>query len=165
MSLVQSWIRGDIEWQRLSSRARSWAPVLAGALFGAGWWSWADAVVVTRTALDEKFPITYWLPGIVATIALVLLNLVPRDALADSSDYFSDEETETKIRCWLFFSYIVSFAAVAGGVAVLVTCVNKHQHLAIGIGSLVQCGLILASALLFWAFRTQEDSFTGYSAY
>ena len=41
--------------------------------------------------------------------------------------------TQTKIKCWLFFSYVVAFAAVAGGVAVLVACVNKHHNLAIGI--------------------------------
>lgn len=40
---------------------------------------------------------------------------------------------QTKVRCWLFFSYIVAFSAVGGGVAVLITCVNKQQHLAIGI--------------------------------
>ncbi len=40
---------------------------------------------------------------------------------------------QTKIKCWLFFSYVVAFAAVAGGVAVLVACVNRHHNLAIGI--------------------------------
>lgn len=40
---------------------------------------------------------------------------------------------QTKIKCWLFVSYVVAFAAVAGGVAVLVACVNKHHNLAIGI--------------------------------
>ena len=37
MNVVQSWIRGDVDWQILSSRAKVWAPCFAGALFGAGW--------------------------------------------------------------------------------------------------------------------------------
>lgn len=31
-------------------------------------------------------------------------------------------------------------------------------------GASVQCGLILLASLLFWAFRSQEESF-GYTAY
>jgi hypothetical protein len=37
----------------------------------AGWWCFVDALVVTKAVQHEGFPFTYWLPGIVATIALV----------------------------------------------------------------------------------------------
>ena len=53
---------------------------------------------------------------------------------------------QTKIKCWLFFSYVVAFAAVAGGVAVLVACVNKHHNLAIGIVRSFSSGRTCADA-------------------
>ena len=37
----------------------------------AGWWCFIDALVVTKAVQHEGFPFTYWLPGIVATVALV----------------------------------------------------------------------------------------------
>ncbi len=56
-----------------------------------------------------------------------------RDDVTRSFDTSCLRIAQTKIKCWLFFSYVVAFAAVAGGVAVLVACVNKHHNLAIGI--------------------------------
>ncbi len=59
---------------------------------------------------------------------------------------------QTKIKCWLFFSYVVAFAAVAGGVAVLVACVNKHHNLAIG---------IVRSFALAFLLRVQDQTCSG----
>lgn len=59
-------------------------------------WSWIDAVVVTRSVLGEKFPFTFWLPGMVSTLVLVLLNMVPRNALSEASSYGDDEEREVR---------------------------------------------------------------------
>ena len=51
-------------------------------------------MVTTHSVLEEKFPFTFWLPGFVATLALLLLNMVPRNALSEASSYGDDEETE-----------------------------------------------------------------------
>ena len=51
---------------------------------------------MTRAVAGQAFPFAYWLPGLVATLALVLLNLVPRDALSGASAFSSDEDTEVK---------------------------------------------------------------------
>lgn len=61
--------------------------------------------MVTRSVVHEKFPFTYWLPGMVATLALLLLNMVPRNALESSLG--SDEEMEV----WLLTWYILSTTA------------------------------------------------------
>ena len=42
--------------------------------------------------LNENYPFTYNLPGIVATVALVMMNLVSRDDLANMADTYSSEE-------------------------------------------------------------------------
>jgi hypothetical protein len=64
---------------------------------------------------------------------------------------------------WLFFAFVVAFAAVGGSVGVLISCSQNPQLMAVGVGSILQCGLILASALLFWAFRSGDSD--GYDYY
>ena len=67
--------------------------------FGAGWWCLIDALVYSRVVLNENYPFTYNLPGIVATVALVMMNLVSRDDLANMADTYSSEEgSEVRIR-------------------------------------------------------------------
>jgi hypothetical protein len=49
-------------------------PVISGAVFGAGWWFFVDAVV----AASGHVGLPYYIPGIVATLALILINSVRR---------------------------------------------------------------------------------------
>ena len=46
----------------------------------------------SNTVLHEGYPFTYNIPGIVATIALIMMNLVSRDDLANMGDAFSSDE-------------------------------------------------------------------------
>ena len=60
--------------------------------FGAGWWCLIDALVYSRVVLNESYPFTYNLPGIIATVALIMMNLVSRDDLANMGDSYSSDE-------------------------------------------------------------------------
>jgi hypothetical protein len=40
---------------------------------------------------------------------------------------------QTKARCWLFLSYMISFAAVAGAGAVFVSAIQHHSHVQLGV--------------------------------
>lgn len=156
-NVVQSWIHEGIDWAGLSTRSRQWAPLGAGALFGGGWWCFIDAVVYSKVILAEKVPIVYWVPGVVATISLVLMNLVSRDHLDHAQGMSDHDDYDTKARCWLFMSYLVAFGSVGGAGAVFVKAVTNHNHVGLGVGVLLQAGLVLLSALVFWAFRTPSD--------
>ena len=70
------------------------APRVACCLyrFGAGWWCLIDALVYSKVVLNETYPFTYNLPGIIATVALIMMNLVSRDDLANMGDSYSSEE-------------------------------------------------------------------------
>lgn len=66
--------------------AEIWAifgPGLAGAVFGAGWWIWVDAVVCSSV----KISFLHYLPGIFASFAALMFNCVRRDELHDYSPY------------------------------------------------------------------------------
>lgn len=65
------------------------------------------------------YPFKYNWPGIVATIALVLINALPRQDLAELSESM-EEGAETRGRLWLLASFLLAFGAVGGSVTVLV---------------------------------------------
>ena len=55
-------------------QAKAYGPGISGALFGGGWWFWVDACAASGT----QVPFVQYLPGIVATIALVMINAIRR---------------------------------------------------------------------------------------
>ena len=122
----------------------------------AGWWSWADALVTQRGVEGESSaPFKYAWPGIIATIAMVLINMLSKDSLQDIADS-GDEETNTRARLWLLCSFLLCFGSIAASIAVLISCTEQGQYVAVGVGSVLQCGFILASALILWVFRTRS---------
>lgn len=159
-SLARWFLYGEVDWDALNERARTWGPIGAGVLFGLGWAAWADALVIEKIADPSGYPFSYNLPGIIATIALLLINLIPRRDLDEARDS-GDEGAETRARLWLLFSFLVAFGAAAGSVVLLLNCSHAGAHVAAGVGSVVQCGFVLGSALLFWAFRSNADAAYG----
>ena len=140
---------GEVDWEYWTAKLKEWGPLLAGALFGLGWWCWMDAIVYQKAVVGEGgfrrnarrpaprsararcrlsvrpklsfalhscsappaskasrvrarkafaaaaaappprragFPFKYWLPGLVATLALLLMNLLSRDQLREAAE-------------------------------------------------------------------------------
>ncbi len=50
-----------------------------------------DAIAYSKAVLSEGFPWTYVLPGVAATLALIFMNLISRDELAEMSDDTMEE--------------------------------------------------------------------------
>lgn len=154
-SLLQFW----------EDKAKAYGPSMSGALFGAGWWFWVDAVACS----SNKIPFTQYLPGIVATLALIMINLVRREDLSDYDPF--DDGGYCRSRFWLFISYMVSFGAVAGGVWVLLQDYAFNKNLGDasvwpGVAVMFQVTCILASSLLFFLSRTGSDSsYMGYGQF
>lgn len=101
----------------------------------AGWWCWADAYVYQHAVQGSAYPFKYNWPGIVATIALVLINALPRRDLKELSE--SGEEGEAvRGHLWLLVSLLLAFGAVAGSVSVLVHC-SQTDLVSVGVVSVV----------------------------
>ncbi|CAK0778991.1 hypothetical protein CVIRNUC_004677 [Coccomyxa viridis] len=150
--------------QYWEEKAKAYGPGVSGALFGGGWWFWVDACAASGT----QVPFVQYLPGIVATIALVMINAIRRDELEEYDPF--DEGVFCRSRFWLFISYIVSFASVVGAVWVLLGHYALNPDVSTvwpGIAGLFQVTLILGAALLFWVARTpsSESSYSGYGAF
>lgn len=158
-NLAKWFIEGEVDWDYWNEQLAQWGPVLAGALFGAGWWCWADALVYQKAVVGQDYAFKYNWPGIVATLAMLMINLLPRRDLFEEG---REEGEEFRARLWLFVSFLIAAGAVAGSVAVLVSASQQKDLVSVGVGSVLQCGLILGSSILFWAFRSGGSDGYGY---
>ena len=113
-------IYADLDWETISQKPKEACPGIAGAAFGAGWWCWymsgatnpfgsalapkvtdasitmcmyhrVDAFVHGATVRHQAVPITYHIPGWVATAALIIMNLTSRTQLAEIDDSYEDD--------------------------------------------------------------------------
>ncbi|XP_054794501.1 uncharacterized protein LOC129300005 isoform X3 [Prosopis cineraria] len=64
-------------------------PGVAGAVFGAGWWIWVDAVVCSSV----KVSFLHYLPGIFASLAALMFNCVRKEDI----DYSPYDEGEWRL--------------------------------------------------------------------
>jgi hypothetical protein len=151
MNVVRYYVQNGDE---LEASMRKWGPLISGGLFSAAWWSWSNAVISQKQTDHPDFPAKFAWPGVVATISLILINMLSRDQLHDISSG-GDEEEGTRARLWLLFSFMLAFVAVVGSVWVLVSSSEGGLHEAIGWGSVVSTGCILSSSLLLWRFRSE----------
>ncbi|XP_078444760.1 transmembrane 50A-like protein [Wolffia australiana] len=128
-------------------RSELWAifgPGVAGAVFGAGWWFWVDAVVCSAV----KVSFLHYLPGIFASLAALMFNGVKKEDM----DYSPYEDGEWRVKLWLFLAYVVSFVSLAASVGLLVqdALVDKGQSTWTGIAGILQCVFVLISGLIYW---------------
>lgn len=94
-----------------------------------------------------------YLPGLIATLALVMINCVRRDEVAGLDPYGgNDEGAYARSRAWLFLSYLVSFGSVAGAVLLFL----KHPS-SEGAAAIAQVVLILGAALTLFITRGLGD--------
>ncbi|PSC73905.1 transmembrane 50-like protein [Micractinium conductrix] len=131
-----------MDWWR--EHGKRWGPAIAGGLFGAGWWFWVDAVAVSST----HKPFSQYLPGIVATLSLIMINSVRRDELLSYDPY--DEGTFCRSRFWLLMAYGISLAAIGGSVVVML-------HTGGSVASIMQVACILGAALVLFTSRSEGE--------
>jgi len=131
--------------------------LLAGILFALAWFMFVDGCVLANEneGIVHQFQWYYVLPGLLGSLALIMMNSV---SLNTNSDDFDDEETvtyATKIRFWFFLAFTISFCCVAGGVWIFV---EQYRSNWIGVAILLNPLLILASAILLLIIRTASKS-------
>lgn len=128
----------------------------AGALFGAGWWCWCDVIVRASLVDQHTVGFVYYIPGIIATLAVILMSLIRRD----DADYvgYGDEGDQCRAKCGLFLAYCCAFGSIAGAVVVLLLLKQQGADLAIGVGSVCQTAILCLSGLITWLCKASEAS-------
>merc|ERR1719240_527021 len=107
---------------------------VSGVLAAIGWWCWIDAVIYNGTVCPINTPeapcekkeveFAYWLPGIVATFGIVLINCFNYKAYANVGD------GGRALACnnvWLFISFLLMFGTIIASVWIMVDGWGNHK--------------------------------------
>ena len=106
--------------------------------------------------LTILFTFLQYLPGLAATLALLLINAVRLDEIS-SVDPWDDEGVYCRSRVWLLIAYLVCGGAIAGATVVMLTSGGSGM----GVAVIVQVACILGGALLFFVSRSEGESGDG----
>lgn len=149
-------------------KMRKACALTAGICFAAGWWMFIDSnVYVNKLQADgvDQVPMLfyYYIPGIVATLGLVMTNLADTDYLNPYS-WVYDESVGTRVRLWLLASFGVSIGAVAAAIWMMAAIwIPKAQDDDTvsdwpGVAMSMQTALIMFASLLLLACKGFQDS-------
>ncbi|EPQ26743.1 uncharacterized protein PFL1_05722 [Pseudozyma flocculosa PF-1] len=170
----------------IQTNKRSFGIYLSGALFALGWWFFLDACIISSLTLkpprDPSLPfeppathISFadWVPGLCATIGMIVVNLIDKQHLTEaggtfsfgggSGGGFSGDSVQWRARLFLF----VGFALLAGGLAGSITVLTVKYLVAdlpqgfeyYGVANVVQNSGIMLSTVLLWISQNTESDF------
>ncbi|KAJ9460219.1 Transmembrane protein 50-like protein [Diplonema papillatum] len=129
----------------------------SGVIFAAGWVLFVDGEVMSKRAGSESYTFKEWAPGLVATIAFVLMNCVTPIALSASNAFYDEKDTMMN-KAWFFFSVLVMFTALTIAVVFMVTTYGSKSGSAQwpGTALLLQTVLVCIAAIVFFLSRGKK---------
>ncbi|KAJ3311315.1 hypothetical protein HDV04_004123 [Boothiomyces sp. JEL0838] len=97
---------------------------LAGSLFALGWWLFIDGAVFNAYKYDPAKNMTVlsfedWLPGILSSLALIIVNVIDREMLMADDSAFEGNNVAMKARGCAFSGITIALGAVGGALAIL----------------------------------------------
>lgn len=96
---------------RSRSRSRSWLARLAQ--FAIGWWAFIDAVIFSRLHdLPVEIKFEDWVPGLLSTLSLVMVNLIDKSALNATEFTHDGSYVAFKARLWAFLGVTMALVGV-----------------------------------------------------
>ena len=95
--------------------------VAGGALLGIGWLLWIDSATAQQTQFGESVPGGYWVPGILQTLSLFMVNAVNWSMLID--DPF-DDAVSSRVKAWVFAAFMLAFSGLFGALWILIAALN-----------------------------------------
>ncbi|PWN98063.1 UPF0220-domain-containing protein [Tilletiopsis washingtonensis] len=158
---------------------------LSGAAFALGWWVFLDAVLLSSISMrappeDEPWspPATSmgfsdWLPGLCATLGMIVVNLIDKQLLGDAGGTFAfgggsgggwgEGGVQWRARMFLF----VGFALLAGGLAGSFTVLTVKYLVPVlppgyeyyGVANVAQNGALMLSTILLWMSQSAEGEY------
>ncbi|EOD13338.1 hypothetical protein EMIHUDRAFT_256871 [Emiliania huxleyi CCMP1516] len=112
------WGGGGVEWNPQaisfppmsdSSAVGALAAAGGGVLFASGWLVWIDGVAAAANDYGFGTPGADWVPGILQTVALLMVNAITWSAMADGG---FDDSVAQKVKAWVFVSFVFAFSGL-----------------------------------------------------
>ena len=87
--------------------------LLGGLLFGTAWLLWIDGVSSSHAEFGHSTHFSFWIPGVLQTLSLVMVNVINWQVLTESAG-LGDDGVAAKGKCWVFFSFMLAFSGIIG---------------------------------------------------
>lgn len=129
-----------------------------------GWWCFIDAAIVeiqpgecAEDKVQKKLTFAMWLPGIGATLGVVMINCFNYSAYTNTGDGGSAAACNN---AWLFFAYLCMFGCIIASIWVMIEYWLADESCTSwpGIASVVQTVCLLVSATVFFVGRESGGS-------
>ena len=122
---------------------------------------WIDACIFAGLPpQDSAVPGAYWVPLILQSIGLIMLNVVDWAQITGGS--FGNENEAMYAKCWITWSFIMGFSALAGSVWILIDdhkVREGHEQDGgwLAVAGLLSNLLVMISAIIFRFIRTTDE--------
>ncbi|KAI8898608.1 hypothetical protein BC833DRAFT_648595 [Globomyces pollinis-pini] len=143
------------------------AGYLSGFLFGIAWWIFIDGAVfnaVKSSNPDSKMntlAVEDWIPGILSTLALFVVNLIDRESLSADDSAYESGNVAMKARACAFSGIAIAFGSIGGALAIfsLKYVIPGYEGDALYLGQAIaaQSILIFASSMVLWFGKNSTD--------
>lgn len=138
----------------------------AGLLFAVGWWIFIDGAVYasTRDSPPVKAPLAVedFVPGILSTFALIIVNLINKETLSADDFSFSGTNVAGKARACAFVGVTMALSALIGALTILsikyVVPGLSGDDLYFGVTIAIQNFFIFISSMILWFGRNHGSS-------
>ncbi|KAI8803461.1 hypothetical protein BJ742DRAFT_908478, partial [Cladochytrium replicatum] len=140
---------------------------LSGGLFALGWWFFIDGVLFAQSR-NAPQPIRFedYVPGILSTLSLVIVNLIDKDTLNADDFSFSGDNVACKARAFAFVGVSMAIGAIGGALAILslkyIVPGNTGDAFYFGIAITVQNLSIFLGSMILWFGRNSEEYSNSY---
>eukprot|EP00325_Prymnesiales_sp_UTEX-LB-985_P003762 CAMPEP_0174694900 /NCGR_PEP_ID=MMETSP1094-20130205/1378_1 /TAXON_ID=156173 /ORGANISM="Chrysochromulina brevifilum, Strain UTEX LB 985" /LENGTH=144 /DNA_ID=CAMNT_0015891253 /DNA_START=51 /DNA_END=485 /DNA_ORIENTATION=- len=139
----------------------SLASLFAGLLFGLAWLLWIDGVAFSTTEYDKDVDGTFYIPGLLSTFGLLMLNVIQWEAVSEDYSLMEDGKGACA-KCWVFTAFCMSFGGLIGGIWILVKEISHPDweagSVSVAVRALLQNLFIFASSLVFRVARIKADA-------
>ncbi|KAI8983437.1 vacuolar protein sorting protein 68 [Pilobolus umbonatus] len=144
-------------------KARKTGVYTAGILFALGWWIFLDGLITLSVLPDRQVApgIEDWAPGICATLGMILVNLIDKEALSDGGSYY-DDGYMWKVRGLLFLGFTFMAGGISSSIAIMIIKYLMNDWLDftnkyLGIADTIQSALIMLSTTILWLSQQSRD--------
>lgn len=126
-------------------------------------WVYADAAVYSASQ-KAPFALHYLLPGLVATLGVLLLGAAGSGGDDDAAySYYDDGDgAACRGKCVLFLAYVIAFGSIFSAVTLLLVDRQRGLDLWAPAAATIQCTVLSASGLLLWLSRGGGGDDDGY---
>merc|ERR1711991_85982 len=129
--------------------------------FALAWWLVVDAAVLAGKLDDEPVYFQYFVPGMIGTLGMFMMQMVTPGSLNADSFNYSGTNVAGKARMWLLISFLLLFGGLIGGFWILfANYVSKGDEVISqwpGAAIVLSNFLVFVSALVFFFGRGEDD--------